>query len=853
MVVLTVDTEDFVVEHVLTALTTLCKHDLIRPPIASSLITVIVRFLAHPNLWIQEASTGFLVAATQKLSRVEIHCIVAPQIKPFLRTDLAHITDVSILQTLRRPLPALILEHAFIWAAKATKSLFWQSATRQRDYSGDFSVIDSSKPVLSPLPALSSTHYKESTKFSPHRTSIAKSSEDEQYLTKLRNNGLKAEDEWKLIALREYIWRVAHLKLELQKMASMSTSNAPFSAVPTTVFFEQKPVSDPTSRTKFKHAAHDVQSVLRDANLALDSGRGPRPFRRIASPIVHASVSPRDAPRDRVKAPAIDGTDTDTAHLALQRLVINDPMSSRASSVNGDPKPIGSRSSSVNLPGMSSKAQAEVATTNTIAMGQVDHHSGIDEHMTKEEPKRVPRSINHTYTGSDVNILNLLDKVYLDNFRGIAEDLGRKIQPTLPKPLSATDTKTFRPENVLVAHIHEHSAAINQVIVSPDHIFFVTCSDDGTIKVWDSSKLERNVANRSRISYRGLMGQKIKTICFLEDSYTIAAGSDSGAIQIITIDCSSTLTSTAKYGSMHAVRKYQLPENESAIQMHHFTHDQSSILLISTNKSRIIALDVRTMTIKYTLDNPAHHGSITSFCIDKKKNWLVLGTSRGILDLWDLRFKLRLKSIGLPQSERINRLHLHPNKGRGRWVCVASGKVGEITVWDLEKSQCREVYRPLSSEQPDNRYIPWDVEECTPENMLTRFAGELASTDTQAVRGPEVRALAVAIDADEKHHSAFMVSASTDQKIRFWDLHKFEQSTIICGKEDDEKSSYTSTVSGNLTIHAESEKQARKTKKHDREQLLRNHMDVVLDVAILRWPYHMIISVDRSGVLKVTA
>lgn len=62
----------------------------------------------------------------------------------------------------------------------------------------------------------------------------------------------------------------------------------------------------------------------------------------------------------------------------------------------------------------------------------------------------------------------------------------------------------WRPKGTLVAHLGEHKAAVNQICVSPDHNFFVSCSDDGSVKIWDTARLEKNVTNRARMSYNSL-------------------------------------------------------------------------------------------------------------------------------------------------------------------------------------------------------------------------------------------------------------------------------------------------------------------------------------------------------------
>jgi hypothetical protein len=68
-------------------------------------------------------------------------------------------------------------------------------------------------------------------------------------------------------------------------------------------------------------------------------------------------------------------------------------------------------------------------------------------------------------------------------------------------PFTGASLKSWRPSGVLVAHLHEHAAPINEVQVSADNLFFTSCSDDGTVKIWDCQRLEKNVTNRSRLTY----------------------------------------------------------------------------------------------------------------------------------------------------------------------------------------------------------------------------------------------------------------------------------------------------------------------------------------------------------------
>ena len=48
----------------------------------------------------------------------------------------------------------------------------------------------------------------------------------------------------------------------------------------------------------------------------------------------------------------------------------------------------------------------------------------------------------------------------------------------------------WRPKGLLVAHLHEHKSAVNRIQVSDEHSIFATCSNDGTVKIWNSQKME---------------------------------------------------------------------------------------------------------------------------------------------------------------------------------------------------------------------------------------------------------------------------------------------------------------------------------------------------------------------------
>jgi len=300
------------------------------------------------------------------------------------------------------------------------------------------------------------------------------------------------------------------------------------------------------------------------------------------------------------------------------------------------------------------------------------------------------------------------------------------------------------------------------------------------------------------------------------------------------------------------------------------------------------------MQILSTLQNPPHHGTPTTFTLDRTRHsWLLLGTTRGILDLWDLRFLLRLRAFGIPPYTPIRRLATHPSRGHGKWIVVAGGAAqGDITVWDIDKLQCREIFRPSVGglEGVGRGYEAYRIDDDKPEGPLGRFAVDPDTKLDVTVGGQaSVNTIFVGRDwnrgdgsVDSKHGTGgFIISAGADRKVRFWDLGKPESSSVVSGLQAEEcKPTFAGLqASPSLSITVERAGPNGGTVKDgmiaggkkktgsggagrpsrqafislQQEKLLKNHLDAVLDVALIEVPYAMIVSVDRAGCINIFA
>ncbi|KAI9842592.1 MAG: Serine/threonine-protein kinase [Sclerophora amabilis] len=920
------DPEEFVVEKVLRSLASIAELGLFSRPKIWELVDVVGRFTMHPNIWIREAATSFLSAATKYLSPADTRCIITPLAHPYLKTAPLDFSQTGLLNSLKKPLSRPIFEMAITWASKVEKGIFWKPAQNQRTFS--FGSSNDSVPIISSKGLGKNALSK-----------VPKNEEDEQWLTRLRNLGMAADDEWKLVALREYIWRMAPLKPREGAATSFSDLNSiinlkQLDITPQTIFFDeiqhpldQFPTKSDTLSDGLDKAPHTITDALLDASMTIDdplSRRKKSHFNtRRARENGRAQPIPSGAPDSDQPSPASLSPPPSTTELPLgsrksaprstsvdgrNQLKIphhhtNKGSSSEDASATGSPAshnhPIRHRASAVSLLNKkdSSKAFAETSTSSTNVQGKVEGPflknsmtssplATYEQTSIQSPPIRFRGA--HTYEGNDPSILRLLDSLYLENYPTDLVEFGPLVTPIsrrqrIKKGSGEQPDSSWRPEGTLVAMFGEHTAAINRVVIAPDHAFFITASDDSTLKIWDTGRLERNVAHRSRQTYKHASRAKVKALCFVENTHCFVSGATDGSVHVVKVDYTQG-AGASKYGKLRLLKEHHLAPDEYAVWMDHFRGENHSILLIATNKSRVQALDLRTMSVLYTLENPIRHGIPTCFCTDKKHAWLLLGTSHGVLDLWDLRFQVRLKAWGLPGATAIRQLSTHPLKGRSKLVCVAGGcSQGEITIWDIEKAQCKEVFRAGGTKEGRTSYDAWDVDEERPEGMLGRFATALEPTGSGNVdRG--ARAFAVGVDAlDDGRESkyGFIISGGSDRKIRFWDLNRIEASTVVSGPELDEaKPKFVSTLvppslimntermpqpgptapnagsgvrpSSNTSAKRGSGRTPRSTVISLQQQLLlKSHLDSILDIALLELPYGMTISVDRSGIIYV--
>ncbi|KAK4166067.1 Serine/threonine-protein kinase ppk19 [Cladorrhinum sp. PSN259] len=908
MVQAVTDPEEHVVQGALHSLAELASLGLLTKETYVDFVTIVARFTMHPNAWIRESAAEFMAAGKQFLSPAYLRVQVLPHIRPYLKPNrLTDFSELDLLEALQRPLSRSVFDQALLWATTTDRGDFWKPFKKIRTVmSGSISntrgVGDQNAHAIS---------------------KGTRNEEDEQWLKKLRNLGLAQEDELKLLGLREFIWRLSQIKARDRSPQETPQAEAlngilalrTLGITPQTILFDEEPLRQPLpSLQEQPGTPKTITDALLDASMSIDDPVSKR--RRAALNNHRSRLNSRED--DLALSPTTtrygeaSGSTSRQASVGPSKL---GPLSIMEDDRSVSDAPYTTRRSLQRQPSAmslmnrkdSTKSGPETSTTEANAFGQVEapfSHASLRTGSNPEaeaglnDAERGLRG-SHTYVGNDPNIMRMLDNMYMDNYPHDIEEYGPIVTPISRRranrssAMPGTKEEPWRPSGKLVANIAEHIGPINRVIASPDHQFFLTGGDDGHVRVWDTAKLETSVTQRPRATHKHGEKARVLALCFVENTHSFVSCATDGSVHVSKVE--SVFTGAGfRYAKIRLLREYQLDDGEYAVWCEHFKYEASSILILATNKSVILGIDLRNMSQLFRLENPVHHGTPTCFCIDRKRNWMVLGTSHGVLDLWDLRFRTRLKAWGVPGKGSIYRVTLHPGKGRGKWVCVAGGTgQGEVTVWDLERTSCREVYRVSGNKEGPKGYEQWDVDEDKPESMLGRFATNIEpSSNGNADRG--VRAMLTGVvTADDQRDVRwmYMITAGSDKKIRYWDMSRIENSMVFSGLQPDEiRPTFTAShPTTSMTLNTERILRSRDyaastgsatnggtgtttpssaTSKTNRsstnsrpprstvislqqQQLLRSHLDAIMDVIVVESPFTMTVSVDRSGMILV--
>jgi len=487
------------------------------------------------------------------------------------------------------------------------------------------------------------------------------------------------------------------------------------------------------------------------------------------------------------------------------------------------------------------------------------------------------------------------------------------VSPTSPIATNQ-NSKNWKPkENAQVASLSEHTRAVNRLAVAPDQSFFASASSDNTVKIWQVKGLDRAAFPRSALTYAKHKGA-VFDLAVIENSHSMASCSDDGTIHVWRVDVSggnnnnngldseNSTTNQNLEGGIAAIRSAGLSVSGLSVVktvdcregpvlcVQHFNNDIASIIIFVTLKGIIHGWDLRSSkeTFNYSL-NP-ELGYPTCMTIAPDRHWLCIGTSKGYLCVWDIRYNILCKiwrhsSLGpiykiaccktaLKGGSNIFGLNINSNNNNdGVFLSVAAGN-NEAGIWSIpDGGECVKCFRsiPLTSSR-----IPLLSLPCLNDISISKVlrykndniqssASENFNDKSKSSSESVVKALMGRISSSSS--SSYLITAGTDRQIRYWDFTSPMKCYTISGLESAQpkptfESPLIDNVAGKLIVCYDSHMPTQDTILQSHVPLcenrgpigvLNNYKDAILDLkSIDTGTYQrLMISCGRDGEIKL--
>lgn len=814
------DHEPFVVLKVLEVFHFFLSEKLINPvsdfnvlSIYKELLSNSIILLLQPNEWIRQSVLSLLLVVSDNLLNADRFCFLYPLIKKYLSYDISILDWSTLYPCLTKPLSKQVYETALTWSSKATnKSLFWKqtkfSAINQTN--GKRKLVsfskDMGKSVYIPHSSSSSTLNGERTALD-----IPLSPEDRQWILKLKSVGMDDKDLWKVFALKDQFVGLNRSKLNVSsgdqtEFELASQVNVP----PMNIFFEvcykSEPITTTTkvTETSFEPLVNETSSIRsrKDSNSLLISSAG-------------------------------------KARASLQTVEAN--------------------------------VLGELELSHENASDRYHHHHHIhltnrDSHVTHKvfsvnNQKIISATMRHNFTGFNPFILQYLLSIDFDPTLEDFPEFGSVIKSSRTEGVAQNSQMSI--QGTLVAHVNANTTAssleeITKVVVCPTSEFFVTGSEFGNLKVWDSSKLDKNITGKSA-SISVNLKHSISDIVFMQHRFVFAVTTADGHIRLFKVHVSRGKNrKITKYSKLVMIRCVKLDEGYAGT-VQFVSTSAKTLCVVVTSTCKMIAYDIIRMEKEFEFQNPLHYGVPTTFVVSKNCTWCLLGTSDGTLCLWDARFQILLKAWRVTIDRMSNTKteirqlmvipspsHPEPKKTGSVYIAMIGGNTEpDITVWEIPSFECRQVYTANETSPRIKPYALQELEinkEMSVENIFADFSIDLDQDDNRS----NTALTHVQRGGVNPHTDGYFVTATEDNRVIVWDLQDFSKSVLLLTEK--EVNFTKNQISQSLTVAYEKVVPGASAAK---KNISKFQHDAITGLAVISKPYYMVVAVERNGTINV--
>lgn len=357
-----------------------------------------------------------------------------------------------------------------------------------------------------------------------------------------------------------------------------------------------------------------------------------------------------------------------------------------------------------------------------VQLEPTSNHREIPNHIIERAKVAEPRLVVHnSYEGGAPTIKNFLSSIDVLPSMKEYEEFG-------PIKTVFENSSVVKSMNgLLTASLTENepNAIVAMAVSNGDIPYLITGTIHGLVKLWDINRVVSGEIYSS--SYSKDLASTITDISMLRGYDAFCISTKEGNLSVVRV-----LLQQRKLTGFETIRKVNINKHskeEFATCVKTILTDDRAYLFALTNTSKVVVYDIRTMECVSKIESPATHGAVSSFVPDEHGDVLIIGTTKGIIEVWDMRFRLLIRSWTFGDHNPITHLEKCHSLGKNYVVVAGGSSEAMISIWNYCKCQCHQALINSDERPSVEQFIPneKDLDEmpCSDANQKLQSVGSI--------------------------------------------------------------------------------------------------------------------------------